>query len=526
MSKKVIGIISYFPNKDTDYNTYVFNQRTAICSAMLKTVCFLWHDIDIIIIAQNWQDYKIPDLDYSVTIYDYPKLGILQARRKLREIFLESDYDYLIMLDDDTEILCPDAKAYLQEIDDHPDGFGVIRHRNHPLILSAISKHIYSQIDLPDIDLEKYEGFGSDIFVAQCFHRFPDKCFNFSPSVIKDNYSKYSMIPSTRYVGAHINTFMSDITDAIIRGIDNIKPEVPAPEYPIDVVIPYVDSTDPIWQETYIDAGMEFVSATRFRSWGTLRYLFRGIATYMPFIHKIHLLVSGKSQVPDWLNTELVHVVCHSDFIPENYLPVYNSCTIECFLGNIPDLAEHFIYFNDDIFPINTMSASDFFYNDLPCLSFIEHVSAMRMIYCLQCRSGIDMITKMLNVEEYPKDEILSPEHSAIPMLRSTLKKVSAECNSAIKFSITKLRSVKNVNQYIYSYYHFFTNTYTPGVCSNMYIEVTSDLNPVKLTLNNKYIKLMCLNDCGGVGDYELTQAQIVDLFKKKYPDLCQYELF
>ena len=42
--------------------------------------------------------------------------------------------------------------------------------------------------------------------------------------------------------------------------------------------------------------------------------------------------------------------VTHKDiFLDRRHLPTYNSMAIECHLHRIPGLAEHFIYFNDDI---------------------------------------------------------------------------------------------------------------------------------------------------------------------------------
>ena len=40
-------------------------------------------------------------------------------------------------------------------------------------------------------------------------------------------------------------------------------------------------------------------------------------------------------------------------FIPNNFLPTFNSCTIEMFIGNIKGLSEYFIYGNDDMFFVN-----------------------------------------------------------------------------------------------------------------------------------------------------------------------------
>ena len=74
----------------------------------------------IIIVAQNWGD----DIEIEhATVFKYAnKLGITEARRKLREIFLDSDYDYLIMLDDDAKLVGTkeDADKYIQQIEDHP----------------------------------------------------------------------------------------------------------------------------------------------------------------------------------------------------------------------------------------------------------------------------------------------------------------------------------------------------------------------------------------------------------------------
>jgi len=56
-----------------------------------------------------------------------------------------------------------------------------------------------------------------------------------------------------------------------------------------------------------------------------------------------------------------INIVLHEDIIPEKYLPTFNSTTIEMFLCKIKGLSEHFIYFNDDMFPVMPHSMNDFF---------------------------------------------------------------------------------------------------------------------------------------------------------------------
>lgn len=201
MQKKVFGIISYFPNSDTPYHTETRNKRTKRFFSMLYRLESLWPDVDIIIIAQNWQGLELPDIRNKVTIYNYPKLGILNARKELRSKFLESEYDYLIMLDDDAIIESANPVAYMQEIDNHPNGVGVIRHNKCPLMFLAISKYIYAKQPMVDIDAENGQGFEDDIFVATVFNKFPDKAFDFPANIIKEISFRYEgdlgSVPST-----------------------------------------------------------------------------------------------------------------------------------------------------------------------------------------------------------------------------------------------------------------------------------------------------------------------------------------
>ena len=45
----------------------------------------------------------------------------------------------------------------------------------------------------------------------------------------------------------------------------------------MDIVITYVNGLDPVWQQDYERYTNIPILEKRFRDWGTLRYLFRGI---------------------------------------------------------------------------------------------------------------------------------------------------------------------------------------------------------------------------------------------------------
>ena len=79
----------------------------------------------------------------------------------------------------------------------------------------------------------------------------------------------------------------------------------------MDIVITYVDGNDPIWKADYEKYTNVPVMQKRFRDWGTLKYLLRGIEVYMPFIRNVYLVVSHQSQVPSWADRDNLKIVLH-----------------------------------------------------------------------------------------------------------------------------------------------------------------------------------------------------------------------
>ena len=151
----------------------------------------------------------------------------------------------------------------------------------------------------------------------------------------------------------------------------------------IDFVIPWVDGSDPEWKkdrdkwlkqlnkEDYSGSGIDNKedidgSEERYRDWGLLKYLFRGINKFTPWVRKVHFITYG--HLPEWMDTECpkLHIVRHEDYIPEKYLPVFNCNVLETRLQDIKGLAEKFIYINDDIYFLDTISPTDFFKDGKP----------------------------------------------------------------------------------------------------------------------------------------------------------------
>ncbi len=143
----------------------------------------------------------------------------------------------------------------------------------------------------------------------------------------------------------------------------------------IDFVIMWVDGNDPKWKaerEKYeLNKGKDDNRDFRFRDWDNLQYIFRGIEKFTPWVNRVHLVTWG--HLPKWINLDCkkLNIVKHSDYLPEEYQPCFNSEALEINLHRIKGLSEQFVYFNDDMFILKEMKETDFFKNGKPCDSAI-----------------------------------------------------------------------------------------------------------------------------------------------------------
>lgn len=142
----------------------------------------------------------------------------------------------------------------------------------------------------------------------------------------------------------------------------------------IDFVIPWVDGNDPEWR-----ARKEKITGTissdgremRYRDWDLLRYWFRGVEKFAPWVRKVFFICD--QEPPKWLNREheKLFIVRHEDYLPEEYRPAFSANPIELNIHRIEGLAEQFVYFNDDMFLIAPVQPDHFFKNGLPCDSAV-----------------------------------------------------------------------------------------------------------------------------------------------------------
>lgn len=149
---------------------------------------------------------------------------------------------------------------------------------------------------------------------------------------------------------------------------------------PIDAVISWVDGNDKSHQEKmlpFVEKKLlnlkEF--RTRFNQVDEIKFTVDSILKFAPFIRNIYIVTDN--QIPSFLKLNdnqakysNVSIIDHKIIFKgaEEHLPTFNSRSIETRLYKIPELSEHFIYFNDDMFLMNPTNPTDFFINGFPVL--------------------------------------------------------------------------------------------------------------------------------------------------------------
>lgn len=129
----------------------------------------------------------------------------------------------------------------------------------------------------------------------------------------------------------------------------------------IDIVYLWVNGADPVWRNkrrlrraalgTTLSNSLAAYGDVngRYRDNGELRYSLRALTKFFPDHGRIYIVTDR--QVPAWLaDHPLVRIVDHSEIIPAEQLPIFDSANIESYIHRIDGLSEQFFYLNDDVF--------------------------------------------------------------------------------------------------------------------------------------------------------------------------------
>lgn len=186
----------------------------------------------------------------------------------------------------------------------------------------------------------------------------------------------------------------------------------------IDAVITYVDDTDPNWiseKDKWVSKGNNNTSNAkkkfRWRNNGELMYCINCIQKNAQFFRNIFIVVSSPSQVPEYIKgIDKVTIIYHKDIIDTKFLPTFNSMVIEANLYKIQNLAEYFVYFNDDCFITKPISIDSFIKNGKIIINIEKNIvspKGSQMVSDIGFHSAWKNTNKMLdNIKEESRNII------------------------------------------------------------------------------------------------------------------------
>lgn len=324
----------------------------------------------------------------------------------------------------------------------------------------------------------------------------------------------------------------------------------------IDFVVTWVDGNDIEWQkekEHWQDKKEDVLNTSdRFRDWEFMPYWFRAIEKNTPWVNKIFFITQG--HIPDWLDTKhpKLSIVRHSDYIPNEYLPTFNSNVIELNLHRIKELSENFVLFNDDMFVNKKMGETAFFENNLPKdIGVLSPLVPSRGTITSIVLNNVEIINdyfesreliknnffKMFNLKYgkhiikniciLPWKNILGFYDSHIPISykKSIFNKVwEKEPEILYATSANKFRTREDVNHWLMRYWQICEGNFVPKwEKSGKYYNISDKLDNIVQDILFEKHGLICLND-GKIKDFQKSKQTILNAFQTRYPEKSSFE--
>lgn len=322
----------------------------------------------------------------------------------------------------------------------------------------------------------------------------------------------------------------------------------------IDFIIDWVDGDDPKWNAIRKHYNHESGDTrdVRFRDWDLLPYWFRAVEKNAPWVNKIYFVTFG--HLPEWLdiNNPKIEVINHKDYIPNEYLPTFNSNVIELLINRIPHLSENFVFFNDDFYLNAPVTPSDFFDKNglprdsgilspqIPRKNSITHITTNNLEIINEHFSRDDVlknIFKFINFR-YGKQNIKTIAtlpwnvllgfhdlHIPISFKKSTFEYVwNLEGNNLKKTLLNKFRSDADYNIWVYRYFQLMMGEFTPRSSDfGKYYAISNNNTSIIDEIKNRRHPLIVIND-QEVDDFEKIKKELNDAFRKRYPVKSGFE--
>lgn len=332
----------------------------------------------------------------------------------------------------------------------------------------------------------------------------------------------------------------------------------------VDVVLTWVDGNDPVWQEEKRrclekqNVEQESDSNIRFESWDNLQYWFRAMERFMPWIERVFFITCG--HLPEFLKVDhpKLKIIRHTDYIPTEYLPTFNSNTIEMNLHRISELSENFILFNDDFFPLQPIAEDYYFRNNQVCDEAVENIITTAAFGPVAHMARYTQVNNMFIINKYfRKKEVQEKNvekwyctdygerlertkslrywydfpgfydpHMASAMKKSVLNRLwTLEEKALDRASRNHFRAYTDLTQYLIRYWQLCTGNFYPRKTEGkvFFIDINNYGEAVEAIATKKY-QMISLNENCTEEEFEIIKSEVNKAFDKILPVKSSFE--
>lgn len=342
---------------------------------------------------------------------------------------------------------------------------------------------------------------------------------------------------------------------------------------PVDFVLLWVDGSDPEWlaskrhwqRENGCPEGLadpekdEQNGFRRYRDNGLLRHWFRAVERFAPWVRRVFFVTCG--QKPEWLDEShpKLRLVSHADFMPEAFLPTFNGDPIQLCLHRIPELAEHFVLFDDDTFLLRPVRPTFYFRGGNPVLEAslrpIQGVGDrpwLRLVYnnSYEVNSHFDISravwanrrkwfdVRALGLPRAAANFLCwrlngwlpakSYGHLPLPHLKSTFAEIERRCPETFERTCrSRFRSHDHVSHWLAAAWNLASGRFSPARRPPVEAEMTVSRTNVGFAcaaIRGQAFPQICLNDPAGTDDSIHCFGLLRQAFGELLPDRSSFE--
>jgi hypothetical protein len=342
----------------------------------------------------------------------------------------------------------------------------------------------------------------------------------------------------------HLPRFSSPATtDPVPTRMTFVQPRADRITFPIDAVFTWVDGSDPDWYRrktaalaAYGATDLNHTAAdmARYANRDELRYALRSLLYFAPWIRNIYLVTDD--QAPPWLDLThpMITVVRHREiFGASGVLPTFNSHAIESRLHHIPGLAEHFIYFNDDMFLGRPVRPQKFFHANGIAKFFISRAeldpSPPSLLDLPVTAAGKNNRRHIR--ERFGRTITQKMRHVPYPLRVSVLEEIEATLSTEVAATAShqfRHPADLSIPSSLAHYWAFLTGRAVAGSIRFLYADLAAPVTPFKLNrlLATRSFDGFCLNDdqCDRLTAIE-QRAMLGDFLPAYFPFRAPFEL-